>query len=179
MTQDRIDKFECDWKKAYPDLDPWPLRIFGRVLQLAGILEQQGVSLRKAYGVSRGEIQVLTALRRALPDFTASPKDLAEHTLVTSAAVTLRLNSLEEKHLVTRRIDEQSRRRILVTLTPAGAELIEGYIQALIAHQAAFTNNLTDEERSETEATLRRLLLAVGDSSDNNDPPPSFLGLDL
>lgn len=178
MTQDRIDRFERSWTEAYPELDPWPLRIFGRVTRLAGILEQQGRDLRERFGIHRGEIQVLAALRRTLPDFTASPTDLAQHTLVTSAAVTSRLNSLEEKGLVTRRIDERSRRRILVTLTPAGVELIESYIRALIANQAAITDALTECERPETEAALRRLLLLVGDSSDDNDPSPSFPALD-
>lgn len=179
MTRDRIDRFEEAWTKAYPNLDPWPLKIFGRVTRLAGILEQQGRDLREAFGVHRGEIQVLAALRRTPPDYTASPKELAEHTLVTSAAVTSRLNSLEEKGLVTRRIDERSRRRILVTLTPEGVEVIEAYMKAFIANQSGSTSSLSVSEREEMEAALRRLLLLVGDSVNESEASPNYPGLDL
>lgn len=174
MPEDRIDRFTETWSKAYPDLDTWPLRILGRATRLASIVEQQGQILRENFGVHMGEIQVLTALRRSLPDFTLSPKDITEHTLVTSAAVTLRLNSLEEKGLVARRIDERSRRRILVTLTPAGVELIESYIRILISNQTEITDGMTEAERLDTEGSLRRLLLLAGDSVSEDDASPGF-----
>lgn len=163
MIHDRIDQFELAWTEAYPDLDPWPLRILGRVTRLAGIIERKGDELRKSFGLNLGEIQVMAALRRALPSFTASPKELAQLTLVTSAAVTSRLNSLEEKGLLTRRIDEQSRRRILVALTPKGVTLIEEYMRTFVTQRSEFTSALSAEERQSYSESLRHLLLLVGD----------------
>lgn len=178
MSPDRIDKFEEPWVKAYPDLDPWPFRILGRVSRLAGILDRRGEELRESFGVHKGEIQVLAALRRTLPDFTTSPKELAQLTLVTSAAVTSRLNSLEKKGLVTRRIDETSRRRILVSLTPAGVELIENYIRSLVAQQSAIVGELPLEKREELADTLRKLLVLFGDESNENHTNPEISELE-
>lgn len=168
MSQDKIDQFELAWSEAYPDLDPWPLRILGRATRLVGIIERQGDELRKSFGLNLGEIQVLAALRRALPNFTASPKELAQLTLVTSAAVTSRLNSLEEKGLVTRRIDEKSRRRILVSLTPKGVTVIEEYIRAFVTQRSEITSALSDGERSSYADSLRHLLLLVGDEKNDD-----------
>lgn len=178
MTKDRIDQFEQAWVEAYPDLDPVPLRILGRVTRLAGILEEQGQALRAEFGVHLGEIQVLAALRRSLPDFTTSPKELAELTLVTSAAVTNRLNSLEAKGLISRRIDELSRRRILVTLTPAGIAVIEGYMRAFVSRQTRITNELSEKERTEYMAAMRHLLILVGDTADEESPALKVPGMD-
>ena len=178
MTRDRIDQFERAWVEAYPDLDPVPLRLLGRVTRLAGILEEQGRELRAKFDVHLGEIQVLAALRRSLPDFTTSPKELAELTLVTSAAVTNRLNSLEAKGLVSRRIDELSRRRILVTLTPAGIDLIEGYIRAFVSRQSRITNELSDKERTEYIEAMRHLLILVGDTADEDSRALNVPGMD-
>jgi len=178
VTRDRIDQFEQAWVEAYPDLDPVPLRILGRVTRLAGILEEQGQALRSEFGVHLGEIQVLAALRRSLPDFTTSPKELAELTLVTSAAVTNRLNSLETKGLVSRRIDELSRRRILVTLTPAGVDLIEGYIRAFVERQSRITDELSASQRDEYISAMRHLLILVGDTADEESPALNVPGMD-
>lgn len=164
MTKDRIDQFELAWIEVYPDLDPWPLRIFGRVSRLAGIIERQGKGLRADLGIQLGEIQVLAALRRAHPDFTASPKKLAQLTLVTSAAVTGRLNSLESKGLVSRHIDESNRRNILVTLTPEGLKFIESYINTVVSRQSSITSQLSDQERDECVEALRRLFILMGDT---------------
>lgn len=168
MIEDRIDQFELAWTEAYPDLDPWPLRILGRISRLAGILEKQGEGLRKSYGLSLGEIQVLAALRR-VPEFTTSPKDLAQLMLVTSAAITSRLNSLELKGFLTRCVDVNSRRRILVTLTPKGAELIESYIREFVIQRSAITDALSPEDRENYANSLRQLLLIAGDGSLRND----------
>lgn len=173
MAKDGIDRFETAWTSAYPDLDPWPLRIFGRVIRLADILEKQGNELRQTYGVHLGEVQVLAALRRALPDFTATPKELSQLTLVTSAAVTSRLNSLEAKGLISREIDQRSRRRILVTLTDEGIRLIESYIRTFVSNQAKITEPLSDTERVEYVDMLRKLLTLVGDGSKDADLVPN------
>lgn len=164
MNEDGIDQFEPAWTEVYPDLDPWPLRILGRVSRLAGILEKQGEDLRKSYGLSLGEVQVLAALRR-VPDFTTSPKELAQLMLVTSAAITSRLNSLEAKGFLTRSVDKNSRRRILVILTPEGADLVENYVREFVTQRSEITGALSPDERENYVSLLRQLLVIAGDDN--------------
>lgn len=166
MMNDRIGRSETAWITAHPDLDPWPLRILGRVMRLNALLEQQSAVELAKHGVHAGEVEVLAALRRALPDFTTTPKELSKLTLVTSAAVTSRLNSLESKGLISRRTDERSRRSVLVSLTPKGFALFEEYLRNLVAKQSELTNQLTEAQRAACADALGQLILLVENDGD-------------
>lgn len=163
MEQDRIGRLAEQWREAHPSLDHWPLLVFGRMDRIYALLKGQEAKLAAEYGLNSGEMAVLAALRRSLPDHTRTPSDLADTTFVTSAGTTNRLNSLEKKGLISRRIDADSRRNILVTLTPAGLALADKVIPLNIALKSAVSNALTEQERATMAGLLERMLVALGD----------------
>ena len=50
----------------------------------------------RRYGLSEGEFDVLAALRRQGRPFELAPGELARHTMVTTGAITKRLDALEQ-----------------------------------------------------------------------------------
>lgn len=69
-----------------------------------------------------GEMIVLHFIERR--DCPVKPSEISRGIKRTTARVAATLNGLEKKGLVTREIDENDRRRILVKLTPAGRAFV-------------------------------------------------------
>lgn len=61
----------------------------------------------------------------------AIPSDISNEIGISTARVAATLNSLENKKMVTRKIDPSDRRRILVEMTPAGKKEIEEHINRI------------------------------------------------
>ncbi|MDR0508225.1 MAG: MarR family winged helix-turn-helix transcriptional regulator [Candidatus Methanoplasma sp.] len=71
----------------------------------------------------RGEIFVLLFINRT--GGRTVPGHISDSAGVSSARIATALNSLEEKGLITREIDSEDRRKIIVRLTQKGAERVE------------------------------------------------------
>ena len=77
---------------------------------------------RKASTFLHGEMFILNHMLHR--EDTVIPSDLAAAMHTSSARVAMALKSLEAKGFITRRIDSADRRKINVTLTPHGKELV-------------------------------------------------------
>ncbi|WP_256105426.1 MarR family winged helix-turn-helix transcriptional regulator [Streptomyces sp. ODS05-4] len=153
---DRVARIQADWRRERPDVDVTPQGVIGRLHRLAGRLTEELSLVYRRYGLSEGEFDVLCALRRAGDPFERAPGDLAAHTMVTTGAMTKRIDRLERGGLVTRRRSGDDQRGRIVALTQPGRELID----------KAFTDHMRNEHRllslltpAETE-TLEALLTA-------------------
>ncbi len=71
----------------------------------------------------RGEMFVLHYLEHQ--DGPALPGDISGFMGVSTARIAVTLNNLEKKELITRQIDPEDRRRILVELTETGKKLAQ------------------------------------------------------
>jgi DNA-binding MarR family transcriptional regulator len=92
--------------------------------------------------------------------------DLARSSMVTSGAVTNRLDRLVAKGHVTRDVDPANRRSVIVALTPAGRDLIDRAVAAHLENERRILAALDGEQRDALAATLRTLLLSLGDEAD-------------
>ncbi|MDN2484660.1 MarR family winged helix-turn-helix transcriptional regulator [Kosakonia sacchari] len=157
--QDHIDFVVSQWDSAMPELDVSSMKIFGRMLRVMKHLAKMRAQALEPFGFRDGEFDVLATLRRAGAPYCLSPTQLYRSLLVTSGAMTNRLNHLEEQGLIERLHDPDDKRSSLVSLTSHGQERIE---QALIVHTAtqnAILANLSEEQREQLESLLRQLLL--------------------
>jgi len=92
--------------------------------------------------------------------------------MLSSGAMTNRIDRLEVAGLVSRVPDPEDRRGILVGLTARGLEIVDEVIAAVWATQAQLVAGLTETEREHLSTLLRTLLLALeGSESPNEDPP--------
>jgi DNA-binding MarR family transcriptional regulator len=103
---------------------------------------------------------VLATLRRTGEPYELTPTELMDQTMVTSGAVTKRLDRLEGAGLVERRVSDGDRRSRIVVLTEKGRELIDRAAPEHFANEARLLEPLSAGER----ATLARLLGKLGES---------------
>ena len=81
--------------------------------------------------------------------------------MLTSSGTTKRLDKLEAAGLITREPDPNDRRGTLIALTDKGRELIDAVTGPHLANEARLLQALTDEEREQLAALLRKLNLGL------------------
>ena len=86
--------------------------------------------------------------------------------MLTSGAMTNRIDRLEEAGLVSRRPDPQDRRGSLVRLTTKGKALIDAAAAAHVENEERLIAGLSAREQLQLTDLLRKLLLSLGDAGD-------------
>lgn len=86
--------------------------------------------------------------------------------MLTSGAMTNRIDRLEEAGLVLRRPDPQDRRGTLVRLTAKGKALIDAASTQHVANEERLLAALSAREQLQLGELLRKLLLSLGDAAD-------------
>jgi DNA-binding MarR family transcriptional regulator len=173
MHQDALDRIVGEWNYIRPDLDSAPLAVLGRLQRLAGLVRRHVDDTLKPYGLAWELLDVLGTLRRVGPPFRRTPTELYRACMLSSGAMTNRLDRLEEARLVTRVPDPADRRGILVELTARGLEVVDEAIAAVWTTQAQLVAGLTVAEREQLSALLRTLLLTLeGAESPEAAPAP-------
>lgn len=165
VERDSVDEMVRAWKATRPDLDASPLEVVGRVLLCARYLEQALVATLEPTGLSFGDFDVLNTLRRrADPDGT-NPRELARSSLITSGAMTARIDRLEAAGLLSRRPDPRDRRGVLVGLTQDGEHVVDRALAAVLKTDEDFLRPLSREQREDAATILRDLLLGCEERS--------------
>jgi len=85
------------------------------------------------------------------------PGQLCQEMCVSSARVATALNNLESKGMITRRMDPQDRRKILVTITPEGRAFAEQQYHAVVEGLACMLGLLGEQDAQEYVRITRRL----------------------
>src|SRR3954451_1862988 len=156
MERDHVDEILEQWARERPDLDASPVGLIGRLHRLADVLN---VELRKVFaeaGLGDGDFDVLVTLRRHGAPYELTPSQLGASTMVTSSAVTKRIDRLERAGLVTRTVSQEDARSRRIRLTEAGLELIERLMELHVANEQRLVSGLSERDRSQLAAILRR-----------------------
>lgn len=158
MSTDRLDLIVGQWAKERPDLDATPMAVVGRILRLARRMEDSVEKALAPFELALWEFDVLATLRRHGPPFRMSASLLAEASMLTSGAMTNRIDRLEKRGLVQRRDDPDDRRGVLVALTPRGVETVDRAIEARFAEARTHVDALSEAQRDKLERTLKAML---------------------
>ncbi|MHA6524094.1 MarR family winged helix-turn-helix transcriptional regulator [Tessaracoccus sp. G1721] len=156
---DEVDQVVAAWERERGDLVLEPMHIWSRIDRLAGILAGHRKRAFSAHGIEGWEFDVLAALRRAGRPYRLSPGQLLRETHVTSGTMTNRVDRLVARGAVTRIPDPDDGRGMLVTLTPAGLELVDAALVSLVLLEEALLAEWDPADRAEMTDYLRRLLL--------------------
>ncbi|MXR67809.1 MarR family winged helix-turn-helix transcriptional regulator [Shewanella insulae] len=157
---DGVDRLTAQWAKEKPQLDTLPMAIIGRMMRIYKHLETEVSACHKQFGISMGEFDVLATLRRSGEPYRLTPSDLLAAMMLTSGAMTNRVDGLEKKGLVSRSHCQQDRRSVSVGLTVAGLELIDEAIEAHVAVQQALTSQLSLDEKQQIDSLFKHWLQA-------------------
>jgi len=160
MSRDIIDDLQEDWSEERPDLDSEAMGVVLRIQALDKILGDQVAARLRDFGLQWWQYDVLSALRRQGKPFLMAATELAESTMLTSGAMTNRIDRLESKGLVRRVHDPADRRRVLVELTAQGHKQVENATRARFEIASSALARLDRKRRKQLSDLLRQLLLA-------------------
>ena len=170
MSRDIIDELQDDWSEERPDLDSEAMGVVLRIQALEKILGDQVAERLRKHGLQWWQYDVLSALRRQGKPYRMAATELAEASMLTSGAMTNRIDRLEQKRLVRRLTDPEDRRRVLVELTTEGVERVESATKARFEIATAAVSGLDRKNRRQLSNLLRLLLLAQ-DPDDRTSAP--------
>jgi DNA-binding MarR family transcriptional regulator len=154
VNKDWTDQALERWSAISSELEAEPAEVLERIGRIALQLGRSQDELFSRYGLNRGEVGVLYALRSVGPPHRLSPTRLSKILMLTSAGVTNRLDGLERRGLVVRGPDPEDRRGVVVELTEPGSQLAEQAVGAAGEAQGRLLSGLTVQE----VRTLGRLL---------------------
>lgn len=145
------------WKKVRPDLDPTPMAVCGDVWRAGHYLTQGVLDNCKNYKLDFPGLDLLLTLRRQGSENPRTPKELAEDMMLSSAAMTNRLDRLEKRDLLVREADPEDRRSIRVRLTEEGIRLADKVVVTHIETENRLLSALDKEEQNQLRVLLNKL----------------------
>lgn len=155
---DAIDELLEQWRAERPDLDFRPVGVVGRVARLARVLDREFKEFFAKHGLEKGEWDVLAVLRRTGDPYAVTAGALLKSEMLTSGAVTNRIDRMAAKGLVERVRDGQDRREVRVRLTKHGFELADKLIGLHLENEARLLNALSDKDMDKLTDGLRAAL---------------------
>ncbi|WP_433498068.1 MarR family winged helix-turn-helix transcriptional regulator [Sphaerimonospora sp. CA-214678] len=161
---DAVDVVLAQWRRERPDLDAWPMGVIGRISRLSRLLDRELKDFFADHGLERWEFDVLATLRRSGPPYELTAGALNRAAMVTSGAITNRIDRMAAKGLVERIPDAEDRRSVRVRLTGPGLAKIEELVDLHVANEVRLLAALAPEQRDQLAGTLRTLLESLGDS---------------
>jgi DNA-binding MarR family transcriptional regulator len=158
--EDHVDRFLGELRDKLPAID---LRVEGIVERIFGIqwrLRRMLDETLEQHGLSWGEYRVLGSLRMA-PEQRRSAGELATKIELSSAAMTNRLDRLENAGLVRRIPDREDRRSVQVELTKKGRARYDCAVGAQAAKESIVVAALDVKQQEQLNDLLRMLMLEV------------------
>jgi DNA-binding MarR family transcriptional regulator len=164
--QDAVDRITSQWRAVRPDLDPSPIGVIGRVSRLSRLIDRRLAENFARHGLENWMYDVLATLRRSGEPYELSAGDLMRQTMVTTGAVTNRIDRLEQRGLV-ERAPARDRRKVIVRLTERGLDVVDRVVVDHLATERAILADLSTRPQQDLARLLRTVLVTLGDR-----PPP-------
>jgi DNA-binding MarR family transcriptional regulator len=152
---DHVDWVMAQWEAERPDLDVSPQGVVARLHRVGLRLTEELVAVYAEHGLGEGEFDVLATLRRSGPPYALTPGDLGAASMVSSGAISKRVDRCVAQGWVTRRPSEEDGRSRVVALTAAGRALIDRAFESHIANEHRLVGMLTERQREQLAQLLR------------------------
>ncbi len=153
-----MDGILAQWRRERPDVDASPMAVCGEVWRAGERLRQGVIANIASADLDMAGFDVLLTLRRNGREQALSPSALAKDMMLSTSAMTNRLDRLEKRGLIARKTDPDDRRGLQIVLTDAGFALVDGLVVSHVETEERMLAALSQAER----AMLRELLGKIG-----------------
>mgnify|MGYP000023228363 CR=1 FL=1 len=158
MAADSVDSILEQWSQARPDLDCSSMGVVGRLRRTNNQWKAKMDSIFKAHDLSSVEFDILATMRRSDPD-GITPTELYKTLMLSSGAVSTRIEQLVKRGFVKRLLSDQDRRSCKVTLTEKGVNMIDAALNDHVSNMDAMLSVLEPQEQQQLALLLRKLLV--------------------
>jgi DNA-binding MarR family transcriptional regulator len=150
------------FRSEFPTADPSAAEAGANLVRTSSLwLAELARRRRDIADLSASGFQALAILEGAGEPLPATV--LADRLLVTTASITSLLDTLVRRGLVERRAHPKDRRKILVALTPAGAEVVDRVLPLVHATATDVFTVLSPRERETLVGLLGRVQQRLGE----------------
>ncbi len=158
-ARDSVDDILSQWQTVKPELNCASMGVVGRLRRTNNAWKSQMDKLFKQHDLSSIEFDILATMRRSDPS-GVTPTELYKTLMLSSGAVSTRLEHLVQAGWVQRLSSEQDRRSCKVVLTAQGVEKIDLALAAHVTNMDSMLEPLSQSEQEQLADLLRKLLLA-------------------
>ena len=163
--RDTVDRITSQWNAVRPDVDSSPIEVIGRVSRLSRLIDQHLAENFSRYDLEDWMYDVMATLRRSGEPYQLTAGDLMRQCMVTTGAMTNRIDRLEQRGLVERAATDD-RRKVIVRLTKRGLDTVDEVVVAHMATEREILSSLSPRQQHELAKLLRTTLIDLGDGSE-------------
>lgn len=167
---DPVDDIVGQWARERPGVDVSGMSIIGRLSRLEKVIRPRLEEVFARHDLESWEFDVLATLLRNGAPHQLTPGRLLDSMMITSGAMTNRIDRLERRGLVRREKSPDDGRQVLVSLTAAGLERVDSALVDHAANERDIVDALTSDQRDQLVELLRLLLRSLADPSPLDGP---------
>jgi len=157
-NEDSVDKLLAQWAAVRPELDSSTMGVVARLRRTSNMWTSQLAVIFKEHEMSIVEFDILATLRRT--NAAVTPTELYQALMLSSGAVSTRIEQLVKRGFVQRVPSEHDRRSCKVTLTDQGIEVIDVAVNAHVANMDNMLTVLSQKEQQQLSQLLKKVLLS-------------------
>lgn len=166
--RDRVDDILDEWARNKPDVDARPMGVVGRISRASRLAEREVNRYYAEHGLQSWEFDVLASLLRIGPPHRLGAGELGRAVMISSAALTNRVDRMVARGLVDRAVDDTNRRAVVISLTTQGLATVNAVAEGHYANEARILSALTERDQQALARLLRKLLVGLGDVSQSD-----------
>jgi DNA-binding MarR family transcriptional regulator len=159
-VRDSVDEILAMWAIERPDLDFSPVGVITRLARVRAHVDAAVSTVFARFGLSPADFQVIVALRRTGSPYRLPQARLMTQLALTSGTISVRVDRLSQRGIVTREQDPHDARISLVRLTDEGLRLFDAIAPVHLANEERLLSALDENEREHLADLLRRLLVS-------------------
>ena len=159
---DTVDAILKQWRQVRPDVDVSPIAVIGRISRLSRLVDRKLNENFARFDIEDWGYDMLATLRRHGEPYELSAGELTRQTMVTTGAITNRIDRLEMRQLVVR-VSSTDRRKVIVRLTPTGLKLVDSIVASHMETEHAILAALSTRQQQDLANVLRSVLTFLGD----------------
>jgi DNA-binding MarR family transcriptional regulator len=162
---DVVERIIGQWNRERPDVDVSPLEVIGRISRLSHLIDAVLAENFARHGIEAWMFDVMATLRRSGEPYELSAGALVKQTMVTTGAMTNRIDRMEQRGFV-ERVAAEDRRKVIVRLTEQGLRLADEVVVTHMETEQGILESLSARQRADAARLLKATLIHLGDSAE-------------